>query len=225
MSDFLTLEALDRDGAIRETAERAGATRGGFLKKAGLGAGAILGGGAFLGALPGMAAGATIPQSDIDILNFALTLEYLESAFYSEAVRNGKLKGETLRFAKVVANHETTHVKFLRGVLGAKAVTEPKFDFKGTTADQSKFEATAQVLEDTGVHAYLGQVPNIKAAPVLMGAGRILPVEARHAAWIRDIRFSGGKTPPTTPAPAAFEDGFSKAKILALVKSTGFIVG
>ncbi len=226
MSDFLTLEELDRDGAIRETAEQAGVdTRVGFLKKAGLGAGAVLGGGAFLGALPGIAAGAAIPQSDIDILNFALTLEFLESAFYAEAVKNGKLKGETLRFANVVANHEATHVKFLRGVLGAKAVAEPKFDFKGTTANQAQFEATAQTLEDTGVHAYLGQVPKIKAAPVLVGAGRILPVEARHAAWIRDIRFSGGKTPPTTPAPAAFEDGFSKAKVLALVKSTGFIVG
>jgi hypothetical protein len=58
-----------------------------------------------------------------------------------------------------------------------------------------------------------------------MGAGRILPVEARHAAWIRDIRFQGGTNAATTPAPAGFEDGFSKAKILAAVKATGFIVG
>ena len=81
------------------------------------------------------------------------------------------------------------------------------------------------MLEDTGVHAYLGQVGNIKNKTVLAGAGRILPVEARHAAWIRDIRYSGGKTPATTPAPAAFEDGFTKAKILAAVTGTGFIVG
>ena len=60
---------------------------------------------------------------------------------------------------------------------------------------------------------------------VLVGAGRILPVEARHAAWIRDIRFQGGTTSPETPAPGAFEDGFSKATILAAVKATGFIVG
>ncbi|MBA3567005.1 MAG: ferritin-like domain-containing protein [Actinobacteria bacterium] len=81
------------------------------------------------------------------------------------------------------------------------------------------------LLEDTGVHAYLGQVGNIKTKAVLIGAGRILPVEARHASWIRDLRFSGGTTSPTTPAPAAFEDGFTKAKILAAVKATGFIVG
>ena len=163
--------------------------------------------------------------SDIAILNFALTLEYLESAFYTEAVQEGKLTGETKRFATVVSQHEASHVTFLKAVLGAKAVAKPTFDFKGTTADMAMFQATADVLENTGVHAYLGQVPNIKAKPVLVGAGRILPVEARHAAWIRDIRFAGGTTSPTTPAPGAFEDGFTKAQILAAVKATGFITG
>lgn len=220
------LDELDRDGAILESIEQVdGDTRAAFLRKAGVGVGAVLAGGAFAGALPSTAGAAGIPASDIAILNFALTLEYLEAAFYAEAVAKHKLSGETLRFAKVVANHEASHVRFLRNVLGSKAVKKPMFDFKGTTADQAKFQATADVLENTGVHAYLGQVANIKAKPVLIGAGRILPVEARHAAWIRDIRYRGGKTPPTTPAPASFEDGFSKAKILALVKSTGFIVG
>jgi Ferritin-like domain len=221
------IDQFDRDDAVRGTAEVAvdGDTRASFLKKAGVGAGAVVAGGAFAGGLPAIARGAAIPASDIAILNFALTLEYLEAAFYAEAVSNNKLNGETKRFATVVAQHESTHVKFLQSVLGAKAVAQPKFDFKGTTADMAKFQATADVLENTGVHAYLGQVPNIKAKPVLIGAGRILPVEARHAAWIRDIRFSGGTSSPTTPAPGAFEDGFTKAQILAAVKATGFIVG
>jgi len=222
------IEQFDRDGAVQETAGEAvasGDTRASFLKKAGVGAGAVTIGGAFAGALPALARGASIPASDIAILNFALTLEYLEAAFYAEAVASGKLKDETKRFATVVSQHEGTHVKFLQTVLGAKAVAKPTFDFQGTTSDQAKFEATADVLENTGVHAYLGQVPNIKTKAVLVGAGRILPIEARHAAWIRDIRFSGGTTSPTTPAPAAFEDGFSKAKILAAVKATGFITG
>ena len=226
--DTTLLDELDRDGAIAETAEEAATssdTRGAFLKKAGLGAGMLIGGSAFAGALPAIARGAAIPASDIAILNFALTLEYLEAAFYAEAVANGKLSGETLRFANVVAQHEGSHVTFLKKVLGAKAVAKPKFDFKGTTADQAKFEATADVLENTGVHAYLGQAGNIKTKAVLAGAASILPVEARHAAWIRDIRFHGGTTSPTTPAPGAFEEGYSKAKILAAVKATGFIVG
>ena len=219
-------EVFDRDGAIQEAAARVDPeTRASFLRKAGVGVSALAVGGAFAGAIPSVARGQAIPQSDIAILNFALTLEYLEAAFYAQANQNKVLKGELNRFSTVVAQHENTHVQFLRKVLGAKAVAKPKFDFKDTVTDPAKFAATAQVLEDTGVHAYLGQVPNIKTKAVLIGAGRILPVEARHAAWIRDIRFSGGTTPDTTPAPGAFEDGFSKAKILAAVTATGFIVG
>ena len=222
------LEELDQDGAIRETADKVDPeTRAAFLKKAGVGLGAIAVGGALAGAMPSIARGQAIPQSDIDILNFALTLEFLEAEFYAQANAN-KAWGsnrELRRFSTVVAQHEKVHENFLKKVLGAKAVAKPKFDFKDTVTNAAKFAATAQVLEDTGVHAYLGQVPNIKAKAVLLGAGRILPVEARHAAWIRDIRFSGGTNPPTTPAPGAFEDGFSKAKILAAVTATGFIVG
>ena len=217
----LTLADVDSDGALHETADRAG-----FLKKAGLGGAALVSGGAFLGALPSIALGAGTPASDVAILNFALTLEYLEAAFYAEANASKALNdAETKRFATVVAQHEAAHVAFLKKVLGSAAVAEPKFDFKGTTQDEAKFQATADVLENTGVHAYLGQVPNIKTKPVLVGAGRILPVEARHASWIRDIRFKGGTTTVTTPAPGGFEDGFSKAQILAAVKATGFIVG
>ncbi len=228
MTHLPPLAELDTDGAIQETAEKVNPeTRSAFLKKAGVGLGAIAAGSAFAGGMPSIARGVTVPQSDIDILNFALTLEYLEAEFYAQANRN-KIFGsskELFRFSQVVANHENSHVLFLRRVLGAKAVAKPKFDFKDTVTNVAKFAATAQVLEDTGVHAYLGQVPNIKTKAVLLGAGRILPVEARHASWIRDIRFSGGTTSPTTPAPAAFEDGFSKARILTALNATGFIVG
>jgi len=227
LSIWKLVDEFDRDDALRETAEeaRVASTRGSFLKKAGLGAGVVIGGSAFAGAVPAFARSSAIPASDIAILNFALTLEYLEANFYAEANKLGKLSGETSRFAQVVANHEASHVTFLKQVLGARAVAQPKFDFKGTTADQAMFQATADVLENTGVHAYLGQVGNIKSKAVLAGAGSILPIEARHAAWIRDIRYHGGTTSPTTPAPAGFEEGFSKAKILAAVKATGFIVG
>src|SRR5215208_3426201 len=129
------LEEFDRDHAVQElAAEVAGDTRAGFLKKAGVGAGALVAGSAFMGAMPKIANAAAIPASDIAILNFALTLEYLEAAFYTEAVAKKKLSGETLRFAKVVAGHENAHVVFLKKVLGAKAVKKPAFDFKGTTS-------------------------------------------------------------------------------------------
>jgi hypothetical protein len=226
MVDVSHLELFDRDGALAEAAEAVNTdTRAGFLRKAGLGGATLFGGAALAGALPSFARAAAIPASDIAILNFALTLEYLEAAFYAQANQSGALTDkDTMRFSSVVANHEASHVQFLKTTLGSNAIAEPQFDFKGTTANQAMFQATADVLENTGVHAYLGQVPNIKTKAVLVGAGRILPVEARHASWIRDIRFQGGTDSASTPAPAAFEDGFTKAAILAIVKGTGFIV-
>jgi len=226
MNEHLSLADVDVDGAIRETADGLD-SRAGFLKKAGIGVGAVAAGSMFAGVMPGLAQGAPLPASDVAILNFALTLEYLEAEFYAQANRN-KIFGsskELFRFSQVVAQHEALHVVGLKKVLGAKAVAKPKFDFRDTVTDVAKFAATSQSLEDTGVHAYLGQVANIKTKAILIAAGRILPVEARHAAWIRDIRFSGGTTPPTTPAPGVLEDPFTKAQVLAIVKATGFIVG
>ena len=137
MSENWTLEEVDADGAIQEMGEKVeGSSRSAFLRKAGIGAGAVVGGGALMGAIPSLAsAGSVRSTSDVDILNYALTLEYLEAAFYNEAVSKGALKGETVVFAKTVAAHENAHVAFLKGALGAKAVAKPKFDFKGTTGE------------------------------------------------------------------------------------------
>ena len=221
MSYLPALEELDQDGAIQEAAEQVdGHTRTAFLRKAAVGTGAIVGGGAVLGALPAIAS-AGVAKSDVAILNFALTLEYLEAAFYAEAVSKGKLNGETKTFARVVAQHEAAHVAFLKSALGHAAVKKPKFNFHGTTSDQAKFQATAQALEDTGVSAYLGQVGNIKSKKILGAAGSILPIEARHAAWIRDIRGRGNNP---KPAPTAFEGARTKRQVLAVVSATKFIV-
>ncbi len=218
MSGLPRLEELDIDGAVREAADKVdGDTRASFLKKAGVGAGAMLGSGAFLGALPSIAS-AGVASGDIEILNFALTLEYLEAAFYLEAVKKGRFSGKVGKFASIVSQHENAHVAFLKGALGNAAVAKPKFNFKGTTTNKAKFMATAQVLEDTGVAAYLGQVGNIQSKKILAAAGSILPIEARHAGWIRDLNNASG-------APKAFEGGKTKSQILAAVKATGFIVG
>jgi hypothetical protein len=221
MSDLFRLEELDLDGAIQETASKVDShTRGAFLRSAGIGIGAIAGSGALLGALPSVASAGT-PASDVAILNFALTLEYLESSFYAEAVMKGALTGESKRFATVVAGHEALHVAALKAALGKSAVAEPKFDFKGTTSNQAMFQATSEVLEYTGVHAYLGQVGNIKSKAVLSAAGSILPVEAWHASWIADLRRHGAAP---YPAPTAFASGLTMSEVLTAVKATGFII-
>ena len=221
MSDSIrTWGDVDADGALQETvAAVAGDDRADFLRKAAFSGAALLGAGGVLGALPSLASAAT-PASDVAILNFALTLEYLEAEFYAGARKNAAIfKGDTRNFVDVVAKHEATHVAFLKKALGTAAVKKPSFDFKGTNnTDQKTFEATAQVLEDTGVAAYLGQAGNIKTKAILAAAGSILTVEARHAAWMRHIR-------QVAPAPLAFDKPKTKAQILAAVKGTGFIVG
>jgi hypothetical protein len=214
MSDLITLEVVDTDGAIREAADSLGDTRGDFFKKAAVGGGSLLAGGVLMGGLPSIAAASTRSKAnDAKILQFALTLEYLEAAFYNEAVAGGALTGDVLAAAKIVQKHENTHVKTLKSLVSVK---KPKFDFKDTTSDQTKFLATAQVLEDTGVQAYSGQAPNILQRKVLAAATSILTVEARHASRFRTLNGANF-------APAAFDKPKTKKQILKAVKSTGFI--
>jgi Ferritin-like domain len=185
-----------------------------FFKKAAVGGGSLLAGGALMGGIPALAMGATrSKKNDVRILEFALTLEYLEAAFYAEAVRNKALTGEVLDAAKLVSKHETTHVKTLKGIVSVK---KPRFDFGDTTSDQTKFVATAQALEDTGVAAYSGQAPNILQRSVLAAATSILTVEARHASRFRTLNGASF-------APVAFDKPKTKKQILAAVKKTGFI--
>ena len=211
---------MDVDGALPESvAAVAGEDRAEFLRKAAFGGAAVLGTGGLLGMLPSVAQGAT-PKSDVAILNFALTLEYLEAEFYAGARRNaGIFRGDTRNFVDVVAKHEATHVAFLKKALGSAAIKKAIFNFKGTNnQNQKTFEATAQLLEDTGVAAYAGQVGNVKTKAILAAAASIHSVEARHAAWMRHIR-------QIAPAPLAFDKPKTKAQILAAVKKTGFIAG
>ncbi len=225
--DQLNLEEIDVDGAIREGAEEvAGDTRLSFLRKGALAGGAALSGGAILsGILPSMAGAAARPPSsfgkgDIGILNFALTLEYLERAFYDEATAKGKIRDpRTANFLKVVTLDERAHVAFLKSGLGKAAVKKPKFNFHGITGDQEKFKQTAFVLENTGVHAYLGQAGNIKTPAYLGAAASIVTIEARHAAVIATLIHKS-----ITP-DGPFDTPLSANEILAAVKGTGFIVG
>ena len=209
------IEEIDRDGAIQEAAEKvSGTTRAAFLTKAAVISGGIVGGSALVGAIAGPAGAAT--SGDVAIANFALTLEYLEAAFYAEAVKSGALSGETATFAKVVGQHEAQHVAALKKVLGSAAVAKPSFNFQGTTENQGKFQKTAMVLEDEGVAAYKGQAGNISSTAILNAALAIHTVEAHHAAWIRHIL-------GVAPAPAAFDQPKSMQQVLADVKATGFL--
>ncbi len=225
--EVINLEAVDVDGAIREGAEEvAGDTRISFLRKGAVAGGAALSGGAILSALvPGVALAssgrppASFGNGDIGILNFALTLEYLERAFYNEATDKGAITDpKTAAFLKVTTHDERKHVAFLKKALGKHAVKEPKFNFHGTTADQATFQQTAYVLENTGVHAYLGQAGNIKTPAYLLAAASIVTIEARHSGAIGSI-INKAINPN-----GAFDNGLPASAILKAVNGTHFIV-
>ncbi|HEX3733839.1 MAG TPA: ferritin-like domain-containing protein [Solirubrobacterales bacterium] len=150
--------------------------------------------------------------SDVDILNFALTLEYLESTFYEEAKTRAKASGELKSLINLLADDEKQHVEGLTATiksLGGKPVAEPKFDF--SYSDTAGFLKLAQTFEDTGVSAYNGAGPAIKSKEVLAAAGSIVQVEARHAAAIRLQN-------KEEPAPEAFDPSLDEAQVLKAVE-------
>src|SRR6201996_8073982 len=151
------------------------------------------------------AAGGT---SDVDILNFALTLEYLESTFYEEAKKKVKASGELKPLLSLLASDEKQHVEALEGTikkLGGKPVAMPTFNFE--YSGTSGFLKLAETFENVGVGAYNGAAPAIKSKEVLGAAGSIVQVEARHAAA---IALQNGKE----PAPEAFDKALEEKEVL-----------
>lgn len=147
-----------------------------------------------------------------DVLNFALTLEYLEAQFYANVVASPAYSGISSAaqgaLSKIAAD-EAAHVSFLQGVLGGAAVPQPAFDFTaGSGSGNGPFMgyennyavilAMAQTFEDTGVRAYKGQAPNLMTNnEVLTAALQIHSVEARHASHIRQMRRALGTAVPS----------------------------
>jgi hypothetical protein len=209
------LDRLDVDGALAEARERAGVSRAAFLAAALGGSVAALGGFAIE---PADARGSGLPTGDVFILNYALVLEHLQAAFYTEAERMGALEGRSAHAAEVVGSVERAHVKAFEQVLGPKAVKRPSFDFQGTTEDPKAFLRTAVAFEDLAVAAYKGQAPRIKAKLALASALAIHTVEARHAAWMRYL-FG------LNPARYAFDQPRSRPQVTRVVRSTNFITG
>lgn len=151
-------------------------------------------------------------SGDIGILNFALTLEYLEAKFYEEAKGRVRAKGELMSLIDLLAKDEQQHVEALAATvkkLGGKPVAEPKFDF--AYSGTSGFLKLAQTFEDTGVSAYNGAGPMIKSKEVLAAAGGIVQVEARHAAAIRLQN-------KEEPAPMAFDEPLDEKQVLKAVE-------
>jgi hypothetical protein len=185
-------------------------SRGEVILKGALAAGAVYGALA-VGPYVRRALGA-MGGGDVAIVNFALTLEYLEAKFYEEA--KGRVRGsrELRSLIDLLAKDERQHVEALAATvkqLGGKPVAEPKFDF--AYSGTSGFLELAQTFEDTGVSAYNGAGPLIKSKEVLAAAGGIVQVEARHAAA---IRLQNG----AEPSPVAFDPPLDEKQVLKAVE-------
>jgi rubrerythrin len=150
--------------------------------------------------------------SDVEILNFALTLEYLETAFYEEAQKKVKASGELKKLLPLFLSDEKQHVAALKGTvekLGGKPVAEPTFNFE--YSGTSGFLGLAETLENAGVGAYNGAAPSIKSKEVLAAAGSIVQVEARHAAAI-------ALQNKQEPSPSAFDAPLTEKQVLTAVE-------
>ncbi len=213
-----------------------GDTRAGFFRKAGLGGAALVGGGALLGGPSSALAGHSDAVPDADIVNYALTLEYLEATFYTQALGGagttgvpassarfnrggitggrqfagfgGRIRSTAYGYLTDIRDHEITHVEFLRGQLGAAAVGPCQFDFSAALKNVGSFLGTAQLLENTGVMAYDGAIRYVDAGDVLQAGAQIATVEARHASYLNLINGD-------SPFPSAFDQGMKPSEILA----------
>jgi rubrerythrin len=186
-----------------------GISRGAFLLRATLAAGAVYGAGAVTPFVK--QALAQEQMGDVDIVNYALTLELLEAAFYKEGQKL-KLSGDLKKYAKTFGDEEQQHVEALTATtkkLGGKPPATPTFSFG--VKDEKSFLKLAMTLEDTGVSAYNGAAPMIKSKEVLGAAGSIVQIEARHAAAIRLLA-------DEDPAPEAFDKALPMAAVLKAVQ-------
>ena len=208
---------IPTDSAARPTPSAPRLPRREALRRASTAAAALTFG-AGIGILSRPDAAEAAPPSaaqDRTIFNFALLLEYLQAAFYTEALKNGRLTGEVRSFAEIVAGHERAHVEFLRKALGAHARGRPQFDFGEATRNEKAFLKAAVTMENTGVLAYNGQAANL-TKPALAAAAEIVSVEGRHAAWISDLAGQPA-------APRAADVGLPAAEVVRTLQSTHFL--
>ncbi len=149
---------------------------------------------------------------DVDVLNYALTLEHLESAFYKLApdysLGDDPFGNSIDEWVGIIGEHEDAHVETLASVitdLGGEPVEAAEYDFGVTDAES--FLATAAILEGVGVSAYDGAAQFIEDPDLLLAAGGIVAVEARHSAYLNLVIGD-------SPFPAAVETTLTPDEVL-----------
>jgi rubrerythrin len=208
-----TLATLDRDEALSDAlAQLFGSTRAGFLRTAALGSAALLAG---LAAPPDADAQVT----DLDILQFGLRFERLQATFYTQAEEIGtiaKMSKAKQEWARTLGAHERAHVRIIKQVLGPKAEPRPFFDFGEDNETDQAFTRTAVAMEDLTVALLTGIMPQVRDRGLSAALFGLMTVEARHAAWARDIVGSA-------PVVRAFDEPRTLRSVQGAVARTRFI--
>ncbi len=192
-----------------------GWTRGALLRGA-FGGGAVLAGGAALGAATGgSSVAAPTRASDARILRVFLTLERAQEAFYRAAIDGGRLDGPLLEFAEAAADQEAEHAERLRRRLGARARRQRSRDLGDSVATPEAFQRSAIDFEEAVLAVYVGQTANL-SDDAIVDVCTLVSVEARQAAWIRDIA-------KELPAPRAADRARSADRVLAELRRKGLV--
>jgi hypothetical protein len=193
-----------------------GWTRSGLLRAA-LGGGAAVAGGIAIGARPGSGSSLAAPSQDTDaeIFNLFLLLERVQEDFYRGAVDSGRLGGELKTFAETALGQEQAHAAFAARRLGERAEARPQTDFADALRTRRAFRSAAIELEEAAVAAYVGQGANLTSG-VIAPVAALVSVEARQAAWIRDI--AGRNAAPNAADPAR-----KPAQVLQQLRDRGWL--
>lgn len=156
-------------------------------------------------------------KNDIEVLNYALALEYLEAEFYRQGNAANLVKGKEKQYLMQIGADEASHVATLTATiqkLGGTPIGAPAVDFGGAFASRKSYLTTAHIFENKGVGAYLGAAGFVKDKMILQAAAGIFGVEARHAAVVGNLlglKAEGGVY------NGSFEKGASKSNVLTAV--------
>lgn len=161
-------------------------------------------------------------SDDIAILNYAYALEQLEAAFYTQVIASPftGITATELSYLTDIRDHEIAHREFFKAALAGNAITSLEVDFSTINfSSRDSVLATAKAFEDLGVSAYNGAGFLIKSPTYLTLAGKIVSVEARHAAAIRDLISNGTFADSTVISGQGLDTSRSPTQVLAIAKT------
>jgi hypothetical protein len=174
--------------------------------------------------MPSSNDGIDLGSGDIGILNYAYALEQLEAAFYQRVADSpyAGINASEMALLKDIRDHEVAHREFFKKALGASAIPALEVNFSSIQFnDRTSVLNTAKAFEDLGVSAYNGAGKLITSPDYLLLAGKIVSVEARHAALIRDLISNGSFADMTVIDANGLE--ISKTPAEVLMAASGFL--